>query len=342
MYEGCHIIRFSDGVFPVKFFRERRSMYLRFLLSGRVFPFLRALLDVISRYEIDFIHCANYFSSLVGVILKSVGRGPVAGDIHASAMIEARERNNRVEAFFGLLIEKILVQSLDAFISPTSQCIDYFRNLTSRKRIFFVLPSCVDLSNFRPERSDEPIGLLNNSPGDLVLFYYGSPYPENVRALEMFVDVVAKSRIRGLDVIGIVAGDFGEDSIRREGVSYTGWLNQDELARYLSAVDIAIIPLLLESKGISTRVIECMASGTPTITTANGVLGLENAVVEGSLLHANSTDEMTMSVVRLAGDKNIRKQIGAEARAYIERELSPSVIALRLESIYRSINKITT
>jgi len=337
MYDGCHIIRFHDGVYPVKFYRERRLMYLKFLLSGRVFPFLRTLLDVVSKYEIEVIHCANYFSSIVGAILKTVGRGPVAGDIHASAMIEARERNNQVETFFGLLIEKILVQSLDAFISPTSQCIDYFKNLTSRKQIFFVLPSCVDLSNFRPERTDEPTRLLKNSPDDIVLFYYGSPYPENVRALEMFVEVVTRSKTNNLNVIGVVAGDFGEDSIPTEGVFYSGWLSQEDLARHLNVADIAIIPLLLESKGISTRVIECMASGTPTITTANGVLGLERAVVEGSLLVADSVYDMIHIVNRLTGENKLRKKIGYEARNYVESELAPSVIARRLETIYRSV-----
>jgi len=297
---------------------------------------MRTLMDVISQYEIEVIHCANYFSSIVGVILKSVGRGPVIGDIHASAMIEAKDRNNRVEAFIGLFIEKILVHSLDALISPTSQCIAYFANLTSRKRIFNVLPSCVDLSNFRPERTDEPIKLLKKSPDDFVLFYYGSPYPENVKALEMFVEVVSRSLANGLDVIGVVAGDF-EDSIFDDEVYYSGWLSQEDLARYLSAVDVAIIPLLLESKGISTRVIECMASGTPTITTANGVLGLEKAAIEGSLLVADSVDEMTNLVNRLARANTLKKKIGTEARKFIERELAPSTIAQRLETIYRSV-----
>jgi len=337
MVSGCHIIRFGGGVYPVKFSRARRLMYLRFFLSFQCFFFLRALLDVVKTCDIDVVHCANYFTSLFGVVSKFFGVAPVVGDLHASAMIEGRERRNYLEAIVGLTIELLLVRLLDGIVSPTLPCIEYFEGLSSKEHGLSVVPSCVDLEVFSPgERADIAVS-LRNVPDDLLLFYYGSPYPENVDALRMFVEIIGRLVATGFGVRGVVAGDFGKDEMRSNSVRYTGWLSQEELADHLGAVDICIVPLLLESKGISTRVIECMASGTATITTKNGVLGLESAVEKGHLLVSDSVDGIVKQVMRLSGDRVLLSRIGTEAREYIEVELSPASVARKLESVYISL-----
>jgi len=270
-------------------------------------------------------------------VSKFFGVAPVVGDLHASAMIEGRERRNYLEAIVGLTIELLLVRLLDGIVSPTLPCIEYFEGLSSKEHGLSVVPSCVDLEVFSPgERADIAVS-LRNVPDDLLLFYYGSPYPENVDALRMFVEIIGRLVATGFGVRGVVAGDFGKDEMRSNSVRYTGWLSQEELADHLGAVDICIVPLLLESKGISTRVIECMASGTATITTKNGVLGLESAVEKGHLLVSDSVDGIVKQVMRLSGDRVLLSRIGTEAREYIEVELSPASVARKLESVYISL-----
>ena len=336
MVSGCHIIRFGGGVYPVKFSRERRLMYLRFFFSLQGFFFLRDLLGAIQKYDVKVVHCANYFTSLFGVMLKLFGIGPVVGDLHASAMIEGRERGNYLEAILGFTIELFFARLLDVIVSPTLPCIEYFERLAPSEHEFSAVPSCVDLEVFKPGETVEIDRSLRNSPEKLLLFYYGSPYPENVDALKMFVDVIDRLAVTGQNVQGVVAGNFGKDDVLNQRVFYTGWLSQKELASYLAAVDICVIPLLLVSKGISTRVIESMASGTTTITTKNGVLGLELAVKRGNLLVSDSVDGIVNLAIKLSRDHSLLSRIGDNARKFIEVELSPSSIAGKLESVYIS------
>jgi len=337
LFEGCRIIRFRNGVYPVRFFRERRSMYIRFLIKGHGFPFLSALVKTIKRYSIDVIHCANYFPSLFGACLNVFVRRPIIGDIHASAMIEGLERGAPFEGVVGMLVERLIDLSLDALLVPTTDCANYFRGINSWKGgPIFVLPSCVDLDQFRARPSLKARAEMGVSPKERLLLYYGSPYPENIEALELFLRAIYLLREMGYNVKGVVAGDFKSDRRVAEDIFFTGWLSQEELARYIGAVDLAILPIYLKSKGISTRVLECMASGRATITTRNGAAGLESAVDKGGLLVADSVEEMVKSAALLLEDDSMMNAVGEAARRTIEKELSPTSIGKRLESIYEA------
>jgi len=337
MYQGCHIIRYWGDVFPVKFYRERRTMFLRFLLSGSGLSFISEVSKVVHQLNIDIVHCASFFPSVLGICLSLFVKTPIIGDVHASAMIEGSDRGAYVESIIGAFIERLFGLFLSALVVPTSELAGYFKAVIPwMKNSIYVVPSCVDLPliNNRDRVAHRMQVAPNN---EHILIYYGSPYPENVEALTLFLQIVSRLVSEGYDVVGVVAGKFQKPSIDADGIVFTGWLSQDDLSLYLDAADIGIVPYFLKSRGIATRIIENISLGNPTITTSDGLYGLEFVRAEGGLFVADSLETIVGLIKPLLDDESLMSSSGKNARRAFLTHLSPSAVGWRLEKTYNSV-----
>lgn len=133
---------------------------------------------------------------------------------------------------------------------------------------------------------------------------------------------------KGADLRFDVVGDgpdrqhvrYTVDDLRlSDRVSLLGRLPPGRVAEVLRRADVFLHTSSAE--GISNAVLEAMASGLPVITTDAG--GMREAVrdgIDGFVVPVRGTDEVARSLVALTADGELRRRMGASARARIVDE----------------------
>jgi glycosyltransferase involved in cell wall biosynthesis len=137
-----------------------------------------------------------------------------------------------------------------------------------------------------------------------------------------FIDVVARVR-RQLPVQAVIAG--GDQGCQADLEAQTARLGLQEAIRFLGKVPDAhelmsagdIFLLSSDHEGMPNVVLEAMAAGVPCVATrVNGVGDLIHHGETG-FVAAHDVDELAQHVIRLAEDAELRRAMGARARAAI-------------------------
>jgi glycosyltransferase involved in cell wall biosynthesis len=116
-------------------------------------------------------------------------------------------------------------------------------------------------------------------------------------------------------------------------VECPGWLDTESKDAALAAAEIFVLPSYAE--GLPMALLEAMAWGLPAIATPVG--GVPNVVrdgVNGLLVAPGHTDALAESLSALMASADRRRELGAAARATIEREFSLDASLERLLRIY--------
>jgi glycosyltransferase involved in cell wall biosynthesis len=98
-------------------------------------------------------------------------------------------------------------------------------------------------------------------------------------------------------------------------MTFTGYLNGEQLAEVYSASDLFIFPSATETFG--NVVLESLASGTPVIGARSG--GVKNIIthgVTGILCEANNLQQFTNGIVSMIASDSKRLQMSYEGRNY--------------------------
>jgi glycosyltransferase involved in cell wall biosynthesis len=116
-----------------------------------------------------------------------------------------------------------------------------------------------------------------------------------------------------------------------EFVRFTG--DRPDVPRLLPAFDIFAISSRTE--GYSIALLEACAAGLPTVATNVGGNGeIVQDGVTGVLVECGSAEALSGALVRLASSSSLRREMGAKARQWAERNASLAVMAERYERIY--------
>ena len=156
--------------------------------------------------------------------------------------------------------------------------------------------------------------------------------------LEAFAKVVARdSRARLL-----IVGDGPERARIEQRIAELSLGNEVRVVGHtsrprtlLSAADVCV--LTSRHEGFPNALLEGMAVGLPVVSTAAG--GVVDAVrdgVTGLLSPVGDLDAFTEGLLRLASDERLRRELGAAARAHVERSFRASAAVQRVESLYRT------
>jgi len=123
-------------------------------------------------------------------------------------------------------------------------------------------------------------------------------------------------------------------------VTFTGYANYDDLARYYATADIVCFPNTgRESQGIV--LLEAMATGKPIVASAiGGFLSVLTDGVEGFAVPPRDPEKLAEGILKLIKDKKLRQQMGQRG---IEkaRQYDWSIIAARIIDIYKNVLKNT-
>jgi sugar transferase (PEP-CTERM/EpsH1 system associated) len=205
----------------------------------------------------------------------------------------------------------------------------------------------VDLERYRPATwpGSEPIRLpaaerrfLPASAGPRLVFTGVMDYYPNVDAVRYFAEEVlplvraceprAELLVVGRDPIRSVRR-LGE----RPGVTITGYV--EDVRPYLAAATVCVAPLRV-ARGVQNKILEAMASGRPVVATPEAAAGLRTDDGE-HLLVGRDAAELAGAVVSVIRDARLRTELGARARAFVEREHGWGPMMERLARLVESV-----
>jgi glycosyltransferase involved in cell wall biosynthesis len=211
------------------------------------------------------------------------------------------------------------------------------------------VPYGVDADLFRPDSERRvarrrQLGLAEETP----LVFTAGRFVRK-KGFEYLIEAVGLLSARWPS-LRLVIGGGGDleaefrDRAARCGVSgqviFPGVLNHEEVAAYLAAADVAVVPSVRDDSGnvdgLPNVVMEALASGTPLVATrAGGIANVMTDGVNGLLLAERDVRGLSAAIERLLQNPAERQVLGETARATVIREHGWPRVAARLEQAYR-------
>ena len=163
-----------------------------------------------------------------------------------------------------------------------------------------------------------------SASGPVLTFVGAMDYYPNADGVSWFVQNVY-SRIRQIypKAMFYIVGNRPSAAVRRlaqtfPGVEVTGYV--EDVRTYLARADVCVVPLHI-ARGIQNKVLEAMAMGKPLVCTPQAVEGIR-AEPGKEVLTAADAGAFAGAVIGLLDDPNRAMEMGARARAFIERHFS--------------------
>jgi len=212
----------------------------------------------------------------------------------------------------GQLLIKLLVKKLavsiynkcDLLLVPSKEIADIFTNagIKTKKRIVRL---GVDLSVFKPIDKNKAKKSIGFKEKDFIIGYYGRTGNEkNLETLEKAFNIVSE---KNKNVKLLIVG--GKTNIK----NCTNIEKTDYGYKYLQAMDIYVLPSLVETSSLTTM--EAMACGCAVITTPVGLVKdyIQNGY-NGVIFRPNDYEMLAKKINNLINDKRFREKIGKNAR----------------------------
>lgn len=172
---------------------------------------------------------------------------------------------------------------------------------------------------------------------------------EEAKGIHVALPAMALLQERGIDfhytVLGegpwrakleALAGQLGLS----DRVSFPGWTPQDEVQRAMRDADIFVLPSITgsdgrtEGQGLALQ--EAQATGLPVVATYhNGFPENIESGRTGFLVPENDPEALAGALAELCGSLQLRRDIGAAARGYVEKRFDSASLASAHETILR-------
>ena len=193
-----------------------------------------------------------------------------------------------------------------------------------------IIPNGVDVTHYQPDFTSE-------APAHLI--YIGSMdwYP-NEDAVAFFADEVLPGIQDKVPEVqfSIVGGNPSarvQGLTEREGVVVTGRV--PEIKPYFAEATVFVVPLRIGS-GTRLKILEALAMGKAIVSTTVGAEGLDLKDGE-EIFIADEPTAFADAVTRLLTDASLRRRIGENGRARVERDYDWRSIGEKLHQLYTKI-----
>jgi glycosyltransferase involved in cell wall biosynthesis len=185
----------------------------------------------------------------------------------------------------------------------------------------FVIPTGVDLDffSYRPPERDRDVvfcGSMDWLANQEAMSYFMS---------EVWQRIVSEVPDARMTVVGRAPPRNLVAEAERRGLAWTFSGFVDDVRPHMHGAAVSVIPLRVGG-GTRLKVFEAMAMGSPVVSTAIGVEGLD--LLPGRhYLCADDASSFAGAVVSLLRDKSRRHAIATDARRYVEEHFSYRVAA---------------
>lgn len=198
----------------------------------------------------------------------------------------------------------------------------------TRRARLRTLTNGVDLAHYRPE--PWRLRILDKLPlserqwfadpvAPRLVFTGAMDYYANIEGVKYFAEsILPLVREREPHAEFLIVGSKPTDEVKQlgrlPGVQVTGFV--EDVRPYLQAATICVVPLRI-ARGVQNKVLEAMAMGKASVSTPEGVAGLN--VTDGEhLLMADSPRKFAEQIIKLIRNEKLRRELGENARSFVE------------------------
>jgi len=117
------------------------------------------------------------------------------------------------------------------------------------------------------------------------------------------------------------------------GITFHGYMSQDEVAKKIEAADALVLPSYAE--GLPVVYMEALASARPAIAT--DVAGVSELIVNtetGLLIDPGDSDQLAEAILKMADNPENRREMGLAGRLRVAKEFNIREEAKRMKTLY--------
>ena len=295
----------------------------------------RNLVGEAARFDPDFVYERYAFGNAAGVLASRRIKRPLILEVN-SPMVEELS-NTRGLSFprFADKLERWIFRSADRVIVVTQVLGDMLMDLGVERERVVVTPNGVDLElydydnrNAVRERARRSLGLPPEEEGEVVLGFVG--YYRPWHRLDLALEALRDPSLARARLVLIGEGPAREELEERaeklgvrERLTFAGQRPHHAIPALLPAFDLALVPAI-NPYASPLKLHEYMAAGVATI--APDQPNLREVLRDGHdalLVPPGDGDAFGGAILRLAGDADLRRRLGAQGRrTIIERDLT--------------------
>ncbi len=251
---------------------------------------------------------------------------------------------NTLDRALATRLERRALGGAAAYTSPTRFLAAAARARFGIQGSIDVVPNGIDLAAFPPRDPGAAAAALDLPPGRLRVLFAGRL--ERRKGIDVAATVCERLLARP-EVDFVFAGEdlFGEFRQRLEPrfashgggrVRALGRLGRIELARWLAAADVVLLPSRWENAPYA--LLEAMASAAAIVSTAvGGIPEILRDGSEGILVPAGDANATYAATARLLDAPELARTLGRAARARVERDFAAEPMARRSLELYGAI-----
>lgn len=223
---------------------------------------------------------------------------------------------------------KLFSPYVDGIVYNAAQARDFHHSFGFREPRSLVIPNCIDTEKFcRDPKLRQPIRREIGVPDDAIMVVIVARV-DPMKNWDGVLDAVRD--IPGVIAVGVGRGT--DELPRQPGFIGLGW--RDDVQRLLSAADIFLLASAF-GEGTSLALVEAMSCSLPCVVTDVGGNG---SVIgdAGLVVSPRRIASLREALLRLAGDRHLREQMGRRARARVASGPSASDVAAMFELFSKS------
>lgn len=241
---------------------------------------------------------------------------------------------------FALAVERWLYRRFDRFSTISGRMMDLALDKGVARERAVLFPNWVDVSAIR-EGAGRAAAFrceLGIGPDEIVALYSGNMGEK--QGLDILAEAARRLEAEGGPVRFVFCGGGSgraDLEARCAGLSNVRFLDLqpiEKLGQLLGSADIHLLPQRADAADLvmPSKLTGMLASGRAVIATAH--VGTEVAAVVGEcglVVPPENPDEFVAAIRRLAGDADLRVELGERGRAYAEANIDKDAILRRFE-----------
>lgn len=296
---------------------------------------------LIGQNRYDLIHCDSLQMSRNVLKFKQIPRILTEHNIESQILKRCAENEHNVfkKLYYYLQYKKLnryeifACRQFDHIAAVSENDKRHLATFVPADRIS-VVPNGVDTGHFRPEACESKAktgkfslvftGSMDWLPNeDALCYFFSEIYPRIKQSVgRVSMSVVGRSPTRR-----ILAYADNDSSIHITG-------RVEDVRPFISQADIFVTPLRIGG-GTRLKILEAMAMAKPVVSTTIGAEGLE-VEPEKNIILSDRPEDFAERVIKLFGDQQLKNNIAAEGRKLAEEKYDWSMIAGKLERIWKN------
>lgn len=331
-----------DGVEYIKLVNNKESLNTLNILDY-IKKYIYATIKMALETDAKIIHaCSNYWNGLAGYYaakylgIKSVYEVRTLWDDNIT-LHRPEIKNTDLTKMMNMQESKIL-NGVDLVITTGQTAKDRLVDVDENK--IKVVHHGVDTTLFAPENADDLKEQYGIKSDDIVLGYIG-----NYNAYEGLNNIIkcmtkwnnknVKLVFVGVDPSKVDCGKVEDQVVFIDKVNFT------DVHKYYNLIDIMVYPRLstdITNTICSTKVLEAMAMEKAiVITDLDPLLEVIVDNKTGLVAKNDDIDDLTEKLESLIGNKDLRLELGKNAREWVKENRELSVMVKGLEALYDSL-----